>query len=98
MYPPCTDWLMGVWGSASDDVFAVGGYPNDGLIIHYDGEFWTEMPNPAEGHIRYVWGSAWNDVFAVHYSEILHYDGVAWEVMTTLDGVNSVGLWGRIDF
>jgi hypothetical protein len=35
-----TDYLLAVWGSASDDVFAVG---EGGLILHYDGASWSAM-------------------------------------------------------
>ena len=33
--------IKAVWARASNDVWAVG---TDGLVLHYDGEFWTRMP------------------------------------------------------
>ena len=37
--------IKGIWGTASDDVFAVGGRdPSPPLVLHYDGQTWTETP------------------------------------------------------
>lgn len=95
MSHPETDWLMDVWGTSSTDVYAVGGYSNDGLILHYNGLSWTEMTNPSEGHISFLWGNGADDIYAVSYSNIYHYDGNMWSLLTILDGTNSVGLWGN---
>ena len=73
--------LMGIWGSSSSDVFAVGvrydGSGNDG-IVHYDGHTWSDMTDDME--IIYimngVWGSSGSDVFAVGRAGVLlHYPG-----------------------
>jgi len=34
------DFLFGVWGSSSSDVFAVGYY---GTVLHYNGSAWSAM-------------------------------------------------------
>ena len=34
------DGLLGIWGAAPNDVFAVGAA---GAIVHYDGRTWTPM-------------------------------------------------------
>lgn len=44
----CGDYVGGpgpaaIWGRNEHDVFAVG---SQGLILHYDGVRWTQMPNP----------------------------------------------------
>jgi uncharacterized repeat protein (TIGR01451 family) len=82
MTSPPSDHLYGVWGSSSNDVFAVGRY---GLILHYDGADWTEMSSGMYEHLQGVWGSASTDVFAVG-GTIYHYDGSAWSAQDCYDG------------
>jgi hypothetical protein len=71
--------LGGVWGSSSNDVFAVG---YGGTILHYDGNSWSEMSTPNTNDLLDVWGSSSNDVFVVGGSGILHYDGDSWSEMS----------------
>jgi hypothetical protein len=67
-------YLSGVWGSRSDDVWAVG----LGMIQHWDGAAWsTVVRREDETAFRSVWGSGASDVW-VGGSELLHWDGVAW--------------------
>ena len=62
-----------IWGSASDDVFAVGVIADlsgsvDGYIAHFDGTAWTPMavPEDIDGvSLASVWGAGPNDVYAV---------------------------------
>jgi hypothetical protein len=58
------DFLYGVHGSASDDVWAVG-YSEDStsgrystLVLHYDGQVWSMMPspNPSPSNYNYLYG------------------------------------------
>lgn len=82
--------LVDVWGSAADDVYAVG---MDGTILHNDGSGWTAMESGTEANLEGVWGYVLHDdtgavtrtdVFAVGWSEasgeavVLRYDGTAW--------------------
>jgi hypothetical protein len=65
--------LWDVWGSGADDVWAVG----DGIILHWDGQRWVEVPHhldaelvDAQGlYFRDAWGSAPDDVWIVGYIE-----------------------------
>ena len=55
-----------VWGSAPNDVFAVG----DGPIVHYDGQSWEEMEmeldvDVGDLYLQGIWGSSDTDVWAV---------------------------------
>ena len=71
--------LHTVWGSAANDVFAVG---NGGTILHYNGIAWSAMTSGTTENLSGVWGFAPNDVYAVGYTlTILHYNGTAWTVM-----------------
>jgi photosystem II stability/assembly factor-like uncharacterized protein len=100
--------LFGVWGSAADDVWAVGGSPgsvgaND-VLLHYDGTQWSQVAVPEVLGATYfkVWGSAKNDVFVVGQGGIiLHYDGAAWTrqaspvktTLLTVDGRSSTDVY-----
>ncbi|MEO7238223.1 MAG: hypothetical protein ABIZ96_06380 [Gemmatimonadales bacterium] len=86
-------YLSGVWGSAPNDVFAVG-EPGDDFrsgIFHFDGGAWSQQAEPADVLLRSIWGSGPSDVFAVGFSPngqvsfdgtIMHYDGASWSHMT----------------
>ena len=98
----------GIWGSAADDVFALGhtgsivkdGY-NDQRILHFDGRQWSDQmdmipPQP----LRAIWGSSSREVFAVGDRGLsVRYDGKRWLAMepagkrTTWQRLNAV--WGR---
>jgi hypothetical protein len=102
--PPCT-WhkrlgtskpvnLYAVWGSSSDDVYAVGGESRnelaDGLsvVFHYDGTTWEEHPEQLGISLYDVWGTAEDNVYAVGGYEgqkILHFDGDSWKTSLELE-------------
>jgi hypothetical protein len=86
------DTVYGLWGSAPDDVWAVGGWAGRwGFLWHYDGETWQDVQLPdgialdANGELPAlfkVWGRAADDVYAVGGNGlILHYDGAAWAIV-----------------
>ena len=89
--------LYAVWGSAPDDVWAVGGH---GTIIHWDGVEWKKVESPTEKLLTDIWGSSSNNIYAVGFSlinqaEIIHYDGNSWrnitsELNTTKRGFRSI--------
>ena len=93
-----SDYLYGVWGSASttagksDDVFVVGGDElYDGIVFRYNGTSWSQMTIPPDTYTFYaVWGSTSmssgkaNDVFAVgSYGTIFYFNGTDWSSMAT---------------
>lgn len=78
-------YLDGIWGSASNDLYAVGD-----AIYHYDGTAWTRMAGAA-GLDRYylyaISGSAPNDVVAVgDWYAVQRWDGTRWNAVGTLPG------------
>jgi len=86
MTSPTTATLYGVWGTAPDDVWAVGGMPvgvagDKDVILHYDGSTWEPMPltdGPGVALFK-VWGSGRDDVYIVgQRGTILHWDGSGW--------------------
>ncbi len=84
--------LCGVWGSAADDVFAVGLL---GTAIHFDGKKWSKMETGIESALLGVWGTSDKDVYAVgDQGVILHYDGKAWSPVESHTEYGLFGVWG----
>lgn len=91
--------LLCVWGSASNDVYAVG--YND-TIVHYDGNGtfnWT-FENPGTSGVRFnsIWGSSTNDIFVVGSGgTIFHRHVNATPVAICQDVLVAVGTDGYVD-
>ena len=84
--------LNSISGTTSEDVFAVGAY---GVILHYDGNNWTQMNSGTSLALNDVWCNASNDVFAVGtVGSIFHYNGSVWSQMTTNVQNRLDGVWG----
>ena len=88
--------LFGVWGSAPDDVFVVGGTETEAEIYHYDGEEWNPMQAPDVPGLIWVTGFGPDQVYAVGLrGAVAHYDGQAWEA---IDSGTQDDLWGIFGF
>lgn len=90
--------LSWIWGSDSDNAFAVG---ESGTILNYDGSNWSTMSSGSTVWLRGIWGSGDQDIFAVGgdiesgggiRGTILHYDGNGWTEMHS--GTFLYGVWG----
>jgi hypothetical protein len=85
-------WSEGVWGSSSQNVFAVGGY---GAVLHFDGARWTSMQSGTDRHLEGVWGTSGENVFAVGQDGIiLRFDGAGWTEVPSGTSQNLRGVWG----
>jgi hypothetical protein len=98
---PTTDkTFLGVWGTSSQDVFAVG---EDKLLLHHDGTSWTQMTTPGTVgdtvDFNDVWGTASDNVYiAGDFGTVLHYDGASWTAVAGLpDNRHFVRMWGPSD-
>jgi len=75
--------LKGVWGSASNDIWAAG---TRGELIHWDGTSWTRpvydgQPFRFDEHasnVRFVFGTGPTDVWAGGAGAFAHFDGQRW--------------------
>jgi hypothetical protein len=68
-----TNDLIGIWGSSTSDVFAVG---EGGSILHYNGSTWSTMTSGTTNDLQDVWANSTSNVFAVGvFGTILHYSG-----------------------
>jgi hypothetical protein len=71
METPGRGTVFGIWGTAPDDLWAVGGNVSDGAFAwRYDGERWSDAPNfpteLAEAHSMFkVWGPSADDVWVI---------------------------------
>lgn len=89
-------WLMNAWGPSDDLVFAVGGPPDDGVIMRQSNGGWSEMTLP-EGTpiVNWVHGFGEDDVWAVgDAGAALHFDGAQWRTVATPTDQNLWGVWG----
>lgn len=82
---------LGVWGSAANDVWAVG---LDGFMSHYDGQTWTKIPAVVSNRLDGVWGSSKSDVWAVGATTILHFNGSIWSEAVNDPSLALYAVWG----
>jgi hypothetical protein len=90
--PDQTQDLYAVAAVSSSDVWAVGAFFNytpygyGALIELWIGTSWTSVPNPATTGLDGVAALASNDVWAVGGAQILHWNGIAWSVVSSPQG------------
>jgi len=73
-----TSTLTMFWGSAANDVHAVGS-----PILHYSGTNWTTVTSTYQG-LWGIWGNAANNVYAVGESGLIRrFNGSSWATMTS---------------
>lgn len=71
-----SDGILGIWGSARDDVWAVG---RGGMVLHYDGTSWRPYDTPqTDLHLSNVFGIRSDSVWAGGYGTLMHWDGSTW--------------------
>lgn len=87
--------IVGVWGSAPDDVWAVGGQAGRGIILHSDGVEWVPVETGFDALLWWVYGFGRDDIYAVgEKGLIVHWDGVSWARVESGTGAPLYGLWG----
>ncbi|MBI5546872.1 MAG: hypothetical protein HY901_23565 [Deltaproteobacteria bacterium] len=74
--------LNGVWGSAANDVWAVGA---GGTVLHYSGNSWSPGTSNTTSDLSGVSGSASDNVWAIGWRQILRYDGTMWSPVSYLN-------------
>ena len=93
---PPSDGLLGVWGSTTNDLWAVG---KNGAILHGDGTGWTRVASPATNTLRAVSGSAADDVWAVgDAGTILHWNGVGWSAAVSNTSADLLAVWATVGY
>lgn len=91
-----TGWLLSVSGTAPDDLWAVGGTPDAGRILHTEGAGWTPVPLDAgQGLVNWAHAFARDDVmFAGAGGAVLRWDGAKLAKMPTPTDQDLWGIWG----
>jgi hypothetical protein len=95
--PVLDNVFSGVWGSAANDVYAVGGSSSTGAgtVAHWNGVAWSIVRSEPKKPLLAVWGSGHDDVWAVgERGTTIHSDGSTWmaKVSGTTESLQSV--WG----
>lgn len=83
--PPVSAFYRDIWASAPDDVFIVGAGSPD-VILHYDGQVWTDMELadiPGGADVGAIHGTSPSVVYAVGNNTSIHYEGIGWSRATT---------------
>ena len=97
---PLNDWeslsrniyLRGVWGSASNDVFAVG---DSGTVLHWNGSAWSKMTTGTTAELHRVWGTSGSNVYVSGAGgTLLRYDGSSWSTVTVPTSESLERIWG----
>src|SRR6185369_11322025 len=92
---PHGNYLRGVWGSSSSDVWAVG---DGGTLMHWDGARWATTLGSTQGRWYGLWGSAANDVWVVglngRNAAVQRFDGTAWHAVAIATTSPLTAVWG----
>lgn len=80
--------LFGLWGTGSDDVFAVG---DGGAVLRWNGNLWVPQTGGGRGNLHGIWGSGPADIWAVGEDAALHWDGTSWQSSGVLRNFNTIG-------
>jgi len=85
--------LYGLWGSGVDDIFILGEY---GLMLHFNGAEWSEVPHGLTTvSLRDAWGASSDNVLVVgDFGTVLRYDGLGWSVIPSRTTEELFGVWG----
>lgn len=92
-----TNAMFKVWAAAEDAVWVVGA---NGVILHFDGQAWTQQLAGTGNDLISLWGTGPDDIVAVggrSIGTIARYDGTSWtsEDIGVIAGLN--GIWMHED-
>lgn len=85
--------LFKVWGTDSNNVFAVG---SGGVLLHYDGTEWVQQLIGTSDDLISLWGRSGDDIVVVGGRSnglLARWNGTSWEsrILAGLPGLN--GVW-----
>ena len=88
-------WLMSVWGPSGSEIYAVGGSPDEGAMLRFDGNTWSTVEG-LEGLplLNWVHGLSSDVMFAVGGGgTALRWSGSSWERLDTPTDEDLWGVW-----
>ncbi len=89
-------WFLCLWGPTADSLYAIGGAPDEGLIMHFDGQSWEALELGVQVPLlNWAHGFGDDDITVVgDGGTVIHWDGNTWEVQSTPTEENLWGVWG----
>ena len=92
--PLGTATLYGIWGSGSNDVYAIGTDGSTGMIGHYTTSWSGIMPFVGTSVLRGIWGTGADDIYTVGDSAaIWHFAASMWTQQDSPQSTNGQNLW-----
>lgn len=91
-----TGWLMNIWGPRADDLYAVGGSPSAGQVVHFDGQSWESVDLGIDVPLlNWTHGFGSDDITIVgNGGTIIHWNGADWTLQETPTDEDLWGIWG----
>jgi hypothetical protein len=110
----CNVELSDVWGSSATDVYAVGNYrafdnpdADRAVVLHYNGQEWSEVVREPNLEFRRIWGSSPTDVYVTGNALVAgeasrdrgagvlwHFDGSGWSTVASPTSSPLGAIWG----
>lgn len=94
--PQLLGWGLHVTARGSDDIYAAGGTPDRGILLHFDGEQWAPATTPADTPLL-NWVALFDDGQAAAVGNggtALWNDGSGWVTLPTPTEEDLWGVWG----
>lgn len=87
---------MNVSGPSATQLYAVGGAPDRGVVMQFDGQRWTQAALGVDVPLlNWVHASSVSDVTVVgNRGTVLRFDGTRWSAQTTPTMEHLWGVWG----
>lgn len=85
--------MFKVWAAASNDVWVVG---DAGVILHYDGRAWVQVPSGTGNDLISLWGRSADDIVAVggrSNGTLARWDGTRWTTQDVGEVAGLNGVW-----
>jgi hypothetical protein len=94
--------VAGLWGTASNDVYAVGadgaGDDAGSAVFHFDGSAWSAVQHASANRLTAVTGIPSGHVYAAgEEGAFLHYDGSDWTASTAPTTRDFTSVWAASD-
>jgi len=89
--------LTSIWGTSAQDIWAVGGDPDDSgsTVMHFNGSAWMNLTTQTTGDLWWVFGFDGGPVFmSGENGLILEYKDGSFERMQTPGTATVYGVWG----
>jgi len=89
-------WFLSVHGPTEGQLFAAGGTPDQGVIMHFDGSEWSQETLPSGTPLmNWVFCHDTDSIWSVgNDATALYYDGQTWQKHETPTDQTLWGVWG----